>query len=230
MNPSFCKPVAGKSDGSGLSASSSASALTSASTLSSVRVGILALQGDFEAHGRAIKDLGSQPVYVRHPNELAGIDGLIIPGGESTTMLKLLQDEGLFAPIIQFAEQHPVMGTCAGSILMAEEVLSPAQKSFGLIAMTVERNAYGRQADSSIRSIEPSPQFAERTEPGRVEAVFIRAPMIRNVGAAASVLLSDGSDPVLVEHGRHLAATFHPELSKDRRLHTLFLDKIRSSR
>ena len=230
MNPSFCKPVAGKGDGSGLSASSSASALTSASTLSSVRVGILALQGDFEAHGRAIEDLGSQPVYVRHPSELAGIDGVIIPGGESTTMLKLLQDEGLFAPILQFAEQHPVMGTCAGSILMAEEVLSPAQKSFGLLAMTVERNAYGRQADSSIRSIEPSPQFAERTEPGVLEAVFIRAPMIRNVGAAASVLLSDGSDPVLVEQGRHLAATFHPELSKDRRLHALFLEKIRSSR
>ncbi len=143
-------------------------------------------------------------------------------------MLKLLGDEGLFDPIIQFAEQHPVMGTCAGSILMAREVLSPAQNSFGLIAMTVERNAYGRQADSSIRWIEPTTEFAERTAPGRLETVFIRAPMIRNVGAALSVLLSDGSDPILVEQGRHLAATFHPELSKDRRLHALFLDKIRS--
>ena len=194
-----------------------------------IKVGILALQGDFEAHGRVVEELGAQPVYVRHEQELRDLDGLIIPGGESTTMLKLLHDEGLFDPVMRFADRHPVMGTCAGSILMAKEVMSPAQNSFGLMDLTVERNAYGRQADSSIRSVEPSPEFAERTEPGELQAVFIRAPIIRHVGEAATVLLRDGSDPILVEQGRHLAVTFHPELSKDRRLHVLFLDKIRSS-
>ena len=217
MKLNFSKPVAGNGTGG------------RASGLSSIKVGILALQGDFEAHGRAVQELGSQPVYVRHPRDLGALDGLIIPGGESTTMLKLLQDEGLFGPIVRFADRFPVMGTCAGSILMAKEVVSPVQNSFGLMDLTVERNAYGRQADSSIRSIQPTPEFAKRTEPGTLEAVFIRAPIIRNVGEAASVLLRDGSDPILVEQGRHLAATFHPELSKDRRPHALFLDKIRSS-
>ncbi len=217
MKLNFSKPVAGNGAG------------TRPSGLSAIKVGILALQGDFEAHGRVVEELGAQPVYVRHEQELRDLDGLIIPGGETTTMLKLLQDEGLFGPIMQFADRHPVMGTCAGSILMAKEVMSPAQNSFGLMDLTVERNAYGRQADSSIRSVEPSPEFAERTEPGRLEAVFIRAPIIRHVGEAATVLLRDGANPILVEQGRHLAVTFHPELSKDRRLHVLFLDKIRSS-
>ena len=217
MKLNFFKPVAGNGAGAGPSG------------LSAIKVGILALQGDFEAHGRVVKELGAQPVYVRHERELRGLDGLIIPGGETTTMLKLLQDEGLFDPFRRFADRHPVMGTCAGSILMANEVVSPAQNSFGLMDLTVERNAYGRQADSSIRSIEPTPEFVERTESGKLEAVFIRAPIIRHVGEAATVLLRDGSDPILVEQGRHLAATFHPELSKDRRLHVLFLDKIRSS-
>ena len=194
-----------------------------------VKVGILALQGDFEAHGRVVEELGAQPVYVRHEQELRDLDGLIIPGGETTTMLKLLQDEGLFGPVMRFADRHPVMGTCAGSILMAKKVMSPAQNSFGLMDLTVKRNAYGRQADSSIRSIEPTPEFVERTNPGRLEAVFIRAPIIRRVGEAVTVLLRDGANPILVEQGRHLAVTFHPELSKDRRLHVLFLDKIRSS-
>ena len=216
MKRNFSKPVAGNGAG------------TRSSGLPSTRVGVLALQGDFEAHGRVIEALGAQPVYVRHPRELAGLDGLIIPGGESTTMLKLLQDEGLFDPIARFAERHAVMGTCAGSILMAKEVVSPAQDSFGLMDLTVERNGYGRQADSSIRAVEPTPEFAERTAPGTIEAVFIRAPIIREVGEAAAILLRDGLDPILVEQGRHLAATFHPELSKDRRLHALFLDKIRS--
>ncbi len=223
MSPNSSKPVAGSG------AATESSALSSASALSSIRVGILALQGDFEAHGRVVEELGAEPVYVRHEQELRDLDGLIIPGGESTTMLKLIQEEVLRGPILQFAERHPVMGTCAGSILMAKEVLSPAQDSFGLMDLTLERNAYGRQADSSIRSVEPTPEFAERTEPGRLEAVFIRAPIIRGVGEAATVLLRNGSDPILVEQGRHLAATFHPELSKDSRLHALFLDKIRSS-
>ena len=214
MKLNFSKPVAGNGAGAGLSA---------------IKVGILALQGDFEAHGRVVEELGAQPVYVRHERELRGLDGLIIPGGETTTMLKLLQDERLFDPVRLFADRHPVMGTCAGSILMANEVVSPAQNTFGLMDLTVERNGYGRQADSSIRSIEPTPEFVERTDPGKLEAVFIRAPIIRHVGEAATVLLRDGADPILVEQGRHLAATFHPELSKDRRLHVLFLDKIRSS-
>ncbi len=217
MKLNFSKPVAGNGAGAG------------SSGLSAIKVGILALQGDFEAHGRVVEELGAQPVYVRLEQELRGLDGLIIPGGETTTMLKLLEDEGLFDPVRRFADRHPLMGTCAGSILMANEVVSPAQNSFGLMDLTVERNAYGRQADSSIRSIEPTPEFVERTESGKLEAVFIRAPIIRHVGEAATVLLRDGSNPILVEQGRHLAATFHPELSKDRRLHVLFLDKIRSS-
>ena len=190
-----------------------------------IKVGILALQGDFEAHGRVVEELGAQPVYVRHEQELRDLDGLIIPGGESTTMLKLLHDEGLFDPVMRFADRHPVMGTCAGSILMAKEVMSPAQNSFGLMDLTVERNAYGRQADSSIRSVEPSPEFAERTEPGELQAVFIRAPIIRHVGEAATVLLRFGP-----HSGRARAASGSddPELSKDRR-RVLFLDKIRSS-
>jgi 5'-phosphate synthase pdxT subunit len=177
------------------------------------RVGVLSLQGDFAAHGEALRRAGAEAVYVRHRAELDGLDGLVIPGGESTTMLKLLRYDDLMAPLAEFAQRKPVFGTCAGAILMATEVSAPAQESLGLIDMAVERNGYGRQLDSRVTSIEP-------------EAVFIRAPIIRRVGDGVTVLARYAGDPVLVEQGPHLAATFHPELTLDARVHRLFLDKL----
>ena len=190
-----------------------------------MKIGVLAVQGDFEAHGRAISRLDAEPVYVRTPAELDGLSGLIIPGGESTTMLKFLESEGLFDAIRNFAARRPVLGTCAGAILMANQVTRPAQRSLGLMDIAVERNAYGRQVDSRIACVSPEPDFAARTTPGPLEAVFIRAPIIRRVGPQAAVLLRDRSDPILVEQGLHLAGTFHPELTADTRVHALFLAK-----
>ncbi len=195
----------------------------------SMKVGILSLQGDFEAHAETLRGLGAESVEVRHAAQLPSIDGLILPGGESTTVLKLLDREGMTEPLVEFASRSPVLGTCAGAILMATEVSSPAQRSLGLIDMAIKRNAYGRQLDSSIRRVEPSEEFGERTEVGPMEAVFIRAPKIRRVGNAVTVLATDGEDPILVEQGNCVAATFHPELSDERRVHALFLDKVRSS-
>ena len=190
-----------------------------------MKIGVLAVQGDFEAHGRALARLGAEPVYVRTPEQLSGLSGLIIPGGESTTMLKFLEGEGLFDAVAGFAASRPLLGTCAGAILMARDVSRPAQRSLGLMDIAVERNAYGRQVDSRIVSVSPSPAFAERAGPGPLETVFIRAPIIRRTGPEVSVLLEHGNDPILVEQGRHLAATFHPELITDARVHALFLSK-----
>ena len=190
------------------------------------KVGVLALQGDFAAHGEALRRAGAEPVYVREARQLAELDGLVIPGGESSTMLKLLRYDGLMEPLAEFALRKPVFGTCAGAILMAREVSAPDQESMGLMDMAVERNAYGRQVDSRVASIEPAGDFARRTAPGPLEAVFIRAPIIRRVGGAAKVLARYGDDPVLVEQGPHLAATFHPELTGDTRVHRLFLEKL----
>ena len=127
-----------------------------------MKIGVLAIQGDFAAHGRALSALGVEAVEVRYAKQLDEIDGLIIPGGESTTMLKLLDEERLFEPLAEFAASKPVMGTCAGAILLASEVTSPAQRSLGVLDIAVERNAYGRQVDSSIRRIAPSASFAQR--------------------------------------------------------------------
>jgi 5'-phosphate synthase pdxT subunit len=190
------------------------------------RVGVLALQGDFEAHGKALARLGAEPVYVRSAAELAGLDGLVIPGGESTTMLKLLREEGMLEPLAAFGREKPVFGTCAGAILVAREVSGPRQESLGLMDIEVQRNAYGRQLESRVTRLEPESEFARRTQPGGLEAVFIRAPIIRRTGPAARVLARYQGDPVLVEEDRHLAATFHPELTGDSRVHRLFLDKL----
>jgi 5'-phosphate synthase pdxT subunit len=190
------------------------------------RVGVLALQGDFEAHGRTIKRLGAQPVFVRSAADLESIDGLVIPGGESTTMLKLLHEEGMLAPLAEFGRRHPVFGTCAGAILLAAGVSHPAQESLALMDIDVERNAYGRQIDSRVAHLTPEADFAARTRDGEMEAVFIRAPVIRRVGAQARVLARYHGDPVLVEQGPHLVATFHPELTNDSRVHELFLSKL----
>jgi 5'-phosphate synthase pdxT subunit len=194
-----------------------------------MRIGVLSLQGDFEAHGRTLARLGATTVYVRTAAQLAGVEGLVIPGGESTTMLKLLEEEKLFDPVVEFSANKPLFGTCAGTILMATEVSRPQQRSMNLLDISVERNAYGRQLDSSIRRLELSEEFLRRTAPGEFQGVFIRDPIIRRVGDQVRVLAREGADPVLIEQGRHLAATFHPELTDDDRIHSLYLDKVRSS-
>jgi pyridoxal 5'-phosphate synthase pdxT subunit len=185
------------------------------------KVGVLALQGDFEAHQKALERAGADAVQVRTPNELGGIEGLVIPGGESSTMLKLLNETGMLKPVREFADSKPVFGTCAGAILVAKEVSNPVQEALGLVDISVERNAYGRQLDSRIVNLKP-----DGLEGGDLEAVFIRAPIIRKVGDGVRVLASYNGDPVLVEQGRHVVATFHPELTGDTRVHELFLGKI----
>jgi 5'-phosphate synthase pdxT subunit len=187
------------------------------------RVGVLALQGDFEAHQRALELAGAEAVQVRTPEDLAQVEGLVIPGGESTTMLKLLDETGLKQPLLDFAARKPIFGTCAGAILVAKTVTNPVQEALGMMDITVERNAYGRQLDSRIAKID-SPDISG----GAIEAVFIRAPVIRSVGDTVNVLATFNGDPVLVEQGKHLVATFHPELTGDDRVHRLFLDKIES--
>ena len=190
------------------------------------RVGVLSLQGDFAAHGAALARAGAEPVYVRQPEQFRAIDGLVIPGGESTTILKLLHGDGLMDALAEFGRRKPVFGTCAGAILMAAEVWNPAQESLALMDIAVERNAYGRQIDSRVTVLDPEPEFQQRTAPGKLEAVFIRAPVIRRVNGGGQVLARYRGDPVLVEQGRHLVATFHPELTADLRVHALFLEKL----
>lgn len=181
-------------------------------------IGVLALQGDFEAHRKAIEDSGARAVEVRTATEMHACDGLILPGGESTTMLKLLDMEQLTQPLRDFAATKAVFGTCAGAILLAQAVTHPAQTSLHLLDIDVERNGYGRQIDSRIENID--------TAEGVVEAVFIRAPIIRRVGPAARVLATFGKDPVWVEQGRHMVTTFHPELSAGSIVHRRFLSRI----
>lgn len=181
-------------------------------------VGVLALQGDFDAHRKAIERAGGRGVEVRTAKDLDAVDGLVIPGGESTTMLKLLEIEGLFEPLREFGAKKPVFGTCAGAILLASEVLNPNQPSLGLLDLTVERNAYGRQIDSRIAKIEVNGQ--------PTEAVFIRAPVVRRAGPHAKVLATYLDTPVLLEQGHHMVATFHPELGSDSRIHKNFVDKV----
>jgi 5'-phosphate synthase pdxT subunit len=190
-------------------------------------VGVLALQGDFEAHARALSRAGAEPVEVRTFAQLEGVDALVIPGGESTTMLKLLHMEALFDPLRTFGETKPIFGTCAGAILLANQVTNPSQESLSLMDIGVERNGYGRQVDSRIVHLDPEEQG--RLVENDIEAVFIRAPIIRRIGNDAKVLARYKEDPVLVEQGRHLVATFHPELTHDSRIHELFLDKVREN-
>jgi 5'-phosphate synthase pdxT subunit len=181
-------------------------------------VGILALQGDFEAHRKSLERAGAHAREVRNAADLEALDGLILPGGESTTMLKLLAEEKLLEPVREFGARKAIFGTCAGAILLASEVLHPPQPSLGLVDMTIERNGYGRQIDSRIAQIDLAGQPSE--------AVFIRAPIIRRIGPGARVLAKYGEDPVLIEEGRHLAATFHPELTGNLDIHRYFLSKI----
>jgi 5'-phosphate synthase pdxT subunit len=186
------------------------------------RIGVLAIQGDYAAHAEALIDSGAEPVEVRNAEELEGLDGLILPGGESTTMLKFLERRKLFESLKGFAATRPVFGTCAGAILLAREVRHPAQRSLGLLDATVERNAYGRQIDSTILT-EPTTLAG-----GPLEMVFIRAPRITATGRGVEVLARRAEFPVLVRQGHLLAATFHPELSHDRRVHRLFVDTVKA--
>lgn len=194
-----------------------------------MKIGVLALQGDFEAHSQRLAELDAEPVEMRYASQLREVQGLILPGGESSTNIILLEREGLWDELLEFSREKPILGTCAGAILLASRVSNPPQPSLAAMDMSIERNAYGRQVDSSIRTIEPEPEFAQRTASGSLEAVFIRAPIIRSIGPQARPLLRDGKEPILVEQGLHLAATFHPELTADTRLHKLFLDKVRST-
>jgi 5'-phosphate synthase pdxT subunit len=182
-----------------------------------MKIGVLALQGDFDAHRRRLEELGAEVVLVKKPEQLDAIDGLIIPGGESGTFLKLLGEEG-FDKLRQFVHVKPTFGTCAGAILLASEVENPQQKGLGAINIRIRRNAYGRQIDSSIREglLGSSP----------LEMVFIRAPKIEHVGAGVEIIATEGADPVAVRQGRAMAATFHPELSDDPRVHKAFLDLV----
>lgn len=186
------------------------------------RIGVLAIQGDYAAHAEALAQSGAEPVEVRKPNQLDGLDGIILPGGESTTVLRFLEKQDFFETLQQFCQEKPVFGTCAGAILLARDVVNPPQRSLSLLDAVVERNAYGRQIDSTILT-------AETELPGGpLEMVFIRAPKIVEAGPNVEVLaLRDGS-PVLVRQGHLLAATFHPELSDDRRVHQLFVDLVRN--
>jgi pyridoxal 5'-phosphate synthase pdxT subunit len=188
-------------------------------------IGVLALQGDFDAHRRRLEELGAKVVLVKKSEQLEQIDGLVIPGGESGTFLKLLGKEG-FEKLKEFVRIKPTFGTCAGAILLASEVENPKQAGLGAIDIAIRRNAYGRQLDSSIRE----GQFV-LDKPGNssLEMVFIRAPKIERVGPAVEVIATEGTDPVAVRQGRVMAATFHPELSDDRRIHQAFLDLCRTN-
>ncbi len=183
-------------------------------------IGVLALQGDYASHALALEQAGAEARMVRTCNDLAEVEGLVIPGGESTTFLKLLEREELFAPLLEFVRSQPTFGTCAGCILLATKVLHPAQQSLGVLDATVERNAYGRQIDSEIL-------MAETSLPGGpLEMVFIRAPRIAELGSEVKVLASREQAPVLVRQKNLLAATFHPELSGDRRVHRYFVEMV----
>jgi pyridoxal 5'-phosphate synthase pdxT subunit len=183
-----------------------------------MKIGIVAIQGDFEAHGRTLERLGVEPAYVRRPDDLLGVGGVILPGGESTTHLKVMTEEGLFEALKRLAANGGAFfGTCAGAILLAREVHGPPQASLGLLDISVRRNGYGRQLASHVHS--GTSKLAN--EP--LEMVFIRAPIIESVGQGVVVLAEDAGRAVLVEQGRVLASTFHPELTKDTTVHEHFL-------
>jgi 5'-phosphate synthase pdxT subunit len=188
-----------------------------------MRIGVLALQGDFALHARALARCGAEAVLVRKPAELAGLDGLVIPGGESTTLLKLM-DQWDFVPALRtlHAAGTPIFGTCAGLILLAREVENPRQPSLGVIDVSVERNAYGRQRESF------EGRGAARLDgrPVELEMVFIRAPRIRRAGPGVESLAELRGETVMARQGTVLVATFHPELTDDLTVHRYFCDLV----
>jgi pyridoxal 5'-phosphate synthase pdxT subunit len=179
-----------------------------------MRIGVLALQGNFREHAAMLRRLGAQPVEVRKPEQLEGLDGLVIPGGESTTFMRLMRLYGLEDAIRRFGQ--PVLGTCAGLIVLDREHL-------GLVDLEVARNAYGRQ----VASFEADLDLAGEEKPLR--GIFIRAPWVEKAGAGVDVLAELDGKPVLLRQGRFLVATFHPELTDDTRVHELFLDSVREA-
>jgi 5'-phosphate synthase pdxT subunit len=183
-----------------------------------MKIAILAIQGDFEAHAAMLKRLGVEHAFVRRSEDLDGADGIILPGGESTTHLKVMKEEGLFATLKQFAaDGGAFFGTCAGAILLAKDVHGPHQESFGLLDISILRNGYGRQLSSEIHS------GATKLRKEPLEMVFIRAPVIQSAGPDVKILAEDAGHPVLVQQGRILASTFHPELTADTAVHEHFL-------
>jgi 5'-phosphate synthase pdxT subunit len=189
-----------------------------------VKIGVLALQGDFSLHRKALDRIGVASAEVRMPRELEEVSGLIMPGGESTTLLKLM-DEWHFVPALEkfHAAGKPMFGTCAGLILLAREVENPRQFSLGLIDVDVERNAYGRQRESfETRGIADLAGV-----PTPIEMMFIRAPRIRRVGPDVAVLARQGGDPVMAQEGTVLVATFHPEVTGEQGVHRYFCEMVR---
>jgi 5'-phosphate synthase pdxT subunit len=184
-----------------------------------MRIGVLALQGDFAAHRKVLERLGCECPEIRQPSQLDGLDGLVLPGGESTTMLKFLNNEGFIEPLCAF--KGAFFGTCAGAILLAKGVTNPSQPSLGVLDLDVRRNAYGRQLESFIAEVD-SRAFGAKP----FEMVFIRAPVIERIGAGVETLVEHDGRPVLVRQGKHLVATFHPELSTDDRIHRMFVEGI----
>jgi len=189
------------------------------------KIGICAIQGDYEAHAKVLDRLGVKHTFIRAPQDLQDVDGIILPGGESSTHLKVMKEEGLFDALKKFgAHGGAFLGTCAGAILLARDVHGPAQESLGLIDITVLRNGYGRQLASDIHT----GHSKLRKEP--LEMVFIRAPIIEATGKDVEILAEDAGHPVLVEQGRILASTFHPELTSDTTVHERFLALVKNHR
>jgi len=183
-------------------------------------VGVLGLQGDFALHAKSLKRVGVNTRIVRWPAELEGCDGLILPGGESTTFVKLLKKMELFDAVEAFAKDYALMGTCAGLITMATKVANDSLETLGLIDLEVERNGYGRQVDSFVDTV----QVSVFTDKPAFEGVFIRAPKIRKVGKGTEVLGVHGEEVVMVRNDRVLVTTFHPELTRDTRIHQYFVE------
>ena len=192
-----------------------------------MRIGVLALQGDFAMHARALEKCGAEAVEIRKPEQLDDIDGLIMPGGESTTLLKLMDAWGFVPALEKFhAGGKPIFGTCAGLILTARDVANPAQFSLGLIDVGVERNAYGRQRES----FEAAGTAVLDGRPVPIEMVFIRAPRIRRVGPGVETLARHGDEPVMARQGSVLVATFHPELTDDPTVHEYFCRMVKEAK
>lgn len=188
-------------------------------------IGVLGIQGNFAAHRKMLDRLGVESREVRTVRDLEGLTGIVLPGGESTTMLKFLKNEGLMDALRTFArEGKPILGTCAGAILLAKDVTGPAQESLDLLDIGIQRNGYGRQVDSFITEI-PAPKLGETP----LELVFIRAPIITRLGEGVETLVEHDGKPVCVRQGNLFAATFHPEMTEDTRLHALFVNEAEAN-